>query len=108
MNSPDVIGMLTGALIAVTALALVSCANLGPTQRLQIACSSYADTIQALSRQNERGLLSGASQARIDAAIEIIAPVCERRRPFDPANVVASIELQLLAMIDERNQANGG
>lgn len=89
----------------VVALFLHACANrqpLSPERRLQIACSSYVETVDALAIRNRLGLLSGEAQARVDDAVTVIAPVCEGDIEADPRTVLVAVETALIVMLEER------
>lgn len=89
--------------VAALLLALASCASVSAERRLQIACSSYADTLHALAVQNGLGLLSDAQEARVDKAVAVISPVCREPSSADPVVVIATIEAALITMIETRN-----
>lgn len=88
---------------------LIACTSgppLSPERRLQIACSSYADTLSALATRNRLGLLSKAAQSRVDDAVIVIAPVCEGVPPSNPGILLTRVEASLVVMLEERNRVD--
>jgi hypothetical protein len=59
-------------------LAVSGCAGMQTrTQQIEIACESYATSLDALTVANEAGKLTPAQQSAIVNAAGHIAPVCE-------------------------------
>jgi hypothetical protein len=87
-------------------LLLVGCApgqqqTLTAERRLQIACGAYANTLDRLAVQERRGFLSESAGNRVDLAVEIIEPICLRKRKADMETMLADAERAVLTMMDE-------
>ena len=95
-------------LVTIVLLIVAACAptSLSAERRLQIACSSYSDTLSALATRNRLGLLTKAAQERVDDAVVVIAPICEGVPPSNPGVVLQRVEEALVVMIEEKRRAD--
>ncbi|MDH3660227.1 MAG: hypothetical protein OEU92_09385 [Alphaproteobacteria bacterium] len=101
-------GILLGLIFSLLLHACTSPRPLSPERRLQIACSSYVDAVNALATRNRLGLLSGKAQARVDSAVDIIGPVCEGKVDADADSVLEAVETALIVMLEAKAEADGG
>ena len=100
-------GILYGLIMGLLVVACTSPRPLTSERRLQIACSSYADVVNALATRNRLGWLSGDTQARVDSAVDVIGPVCEGKVDADAASVLEAVETALIVMLEAKAEADG-
>lgn len=91
------------------ALALVACASVSTSRQLDIACGSYADSINALAIQNELGNLSAEWQDDINLIRQTIGPICSGENDdLTPSAALTRVEAALVSLIEAQEGTDHG
>jgi hypothetical protein len=89
----------TGLLLAVLLMALVSCRDTTPEQRIAItqlsvakACDAYAGALNVLAPQRAMGVLSAHEVELVDNLNTSIDPICTAKTPpADPSDAIDQV-----------------
>ncbi len=87
---------------------LFACSS-SPERKLQIACQTYADTLNALAQQNSLGQLSADAQESVDQVRFIVGPICRGEADgLSTLDALAAVEAGLFQLALAEQGAGDG